>query len=252
MHIKRTLDKLLKSSPVIKIDDSFKALFISDLHMGIGNGADDFVYNSALLLRVLNTYFERGFHLGILGDCYELWENDSIVNIVQSHLDIFIQIQKFSAYGRLIQVKGNHDSALDFPESIVLVNQYTGQHTLLVHGHQGDFWNYDAYPCGKYFVRHLWRNLQFLGFKDPTTARSVKNPSKHDLTRQGFLAWSTSRKRQVIFGHTHYAESLPPYYYNTGSWVGLGGEGVEMIGDKLTARHFYDDMGKEKQDGLQD
>ena len=140
--------------------------------------------------------------------------------------------------GKTDRIKGNHDQCLILPQSYVLSNKKLGMKILLVHGHQGDFFCDEGYPIGWFFTKYIWRNLQWIGLKDPTTAQKDKNPQKHELTRIAFHDWARGRKQTVMFGHTHYAESDPPYYWNCGSWVGNGGQAIEMIGNEITLKNF--------------
>lgn len=232
MSIESKLDQILAGSRIIEIGDRFKAFFVSDLHLGSGDEADDFRPNAKLCFDVLSDYRQRGFRVFVLGDCYELWENDKFKAIVKRYPDLcdFLAL-------KTTRIRGNHDQELILPESYLLQRR-DGKKILLVHGHQGDFFNDEGYPLGRFFVRYLWRNLQKIGLKDPTTAIKEKNPRKHERTRIEFSDWALTREQTVIFGHTHYAESEPPHYWNCGAWVGNGGQGVEMIGDEMDVKTF--------------
>jgi UDP-2,3-diacylglucosamine pyrophosphatase LpxH len=233
MSIESKLDQALISSPVIEIDDRFKGLFVSDLHMGVGNGADDFKSNAKLCLDTLWHYMSKGYRIFVLGDAYELWENSNLDEIVKNYPGLC----DFLSH-RVDRIRGNHDQKLILPESYILFNKKLGKKILLVHGHQGDFFCDEGYPLGWFFSKYIWRNLQMLGFKDPTTAQKDKNPQKHELTRIAFHDWAWSRKQTVIFGHTHLAESDLPYYWNCGSWVGNGGQAIVINGDQMMLKTF--------------
>ncbi len=249
MTIQSKLDQALISSPVIEIDERFKALFVSDLHMGVGDEADDFKTNAKLFYDTVTRYLSNGFRIFVLGDAYELWENSNFEDIQKTYPEIcdFLAV-------KTDRIKGNHDQQLILSDSYVLRNKKTGKKILLVHGHQGDFFNDEGYPLGWFFSKYIWRNLQMIGFKDPTTAQKDKNPEKHELTRIAFHDWANSRMQTIIFGHTHFAESAFPYYWNCGSWVGLrpggnsapeglrpegdGGSGIEIVGEKINLKIF--------------
>jgi UDP-2,3-diacylglucosamine pyrophosphatase LpxH len=233
MSIESKLDQALVNSPIIEIDDRFKGLFISDLHMGLGDEADDFKANASLCLDTMRNYRSNGYRIFVLGDIYDLWENPKIDEIVKTYPVICYLL----ALGT-DRISGNHDQQLILPRSYVLIDKKTGKKILLVHGHQGDFFCDGGYPFGKFFSRYIWRNLQMIGFKDPTTAQKDKNPKKHELTRMVFHDWAWSRKQTVIFGHTHLAEADPPYYWNCGSWVGRGGSGIEIVGNNINLKKF--------------
>jgi len=232
MTIQSKLDQALINSSVIEIDDRFKGLFVSDLHMVVGDEADDFNPNSELFFDTLRSHLSDGYRIFLLGDGYELWENSNIEDIVKTYpeiCDILIREDR---------IKGNHDQKLILPQSYVLLNKKSGKKILLVHGHQGDFFCDEGYPLGWFFSKYVWRNLQMIGFKDPTTAQKDKNPKKHELTRIAFHDWARSREQTVIFGHTHFSESDPPYYWNCGNWVEDGGQGVRIIGNQISLETF--------------
>jgi UDP-2,3-diacylglucosamine pyrophosphatase LpxH len=233
MSISKKLDQALAHSHIMEIGDSFKGLFISDLHMGLGDDPDDFKSNAGMCLSVLKRHVAEGFRIFLLGDGYELWENPNYEAIRHAYPEI-CSLLTF----RADRLSGNHDQELFLPQAYVLRYKETGRKILILHGHQGNFFCDEGYPLGRFFVRNIWRNLQLIGFRDPTTAMKDKNPKKHEGTREAFHDWAFSRKQTVIFGHTHFAESDPPYYWNTGSWVGEGGHGVVVEGDRISLKTF--------------
>lgn len=231
MSIESKLDQALKNSPILEIDDSFKGFFASDLHRGVGDEADDFKPNASLFFKILQ--LSEDYQIFVLGDGDELWENSDIKAIRKTYPEISNRLAQGA-----IEIEGNHNQGFGLPPSYILLNKKTGKKILLVHGHQGDFFCDEGYPLGKFFIKYIWRNLQMIGFKDPTTAVKDKNPQKHEVTRIAFHDWAWSRKQTVIFGHTHFAESDPPYYWNCGSWVGNGGQAVVIEGDQITLKTF--------------
>jgi UDP-2,3-diacylglucosamine pyrophosphatase LpxH len=233
MSIPSKLDQALAHSHIMEINESFKGIFISDLHMGIGDDADDFRPNSEICFWVLKRYHAEGFRIFLLGDGYELWENPSYKAIGRAYPELCNLLKSWAD-----RLSGNHDQELLLPQAYVLRYKKTGRRILILHGHQGNFFCDEGYPLGRFFVRYIWRNLQLIGFKDPTTALKEKNPKKHEGTREAFHDWAFSRKETVIFGHTHFAESDPPYYWNCGSWVGEGGHAVTVVGDQIRLETF--------------
>lgn len=229
MSTKSELDWLLQHTQPIDIDSSFRGIFVSDLHLGVRDEADDFKKNESLFLREMWGYKQRGFIIFGLGDVIDLWENPKLKDVLFQYPwlpDIFDY-----------QTKGNHDGELDYPEAILLRYIDSGKKILCVHGHQGDFFNDDGSWIGRFFTRHIWRNLQMIGLKDPTTA-TPRNPKKHEATKKAIHEWSDEREQIIIFGHTHLIEAHPPYYFNTGSWVGDGGSAIEIIGGNIGAKIF--------------
>ena len=225
MKIQDHLDILWKTSQRINIR---KAIIIGDLHLGVRNNADDFDGHDSLFLSSIPPYLDKGYYLLLGGDITDDWENSSKKSIIATYPNIF----RILNMG--FQIQGNHDSKPFLPMAYVL--QLPLKEILWTHGHIGDFFNYQASWLGKFFVRHIWRNLQLTGvFKDPTTA-TVRNPKKHEQTRLAFLDWAQTRKKEVIFGHTHFATEGPSW--NVGSWVGIGGQAIIIDEDKIEVKYF--------------
>jgi UDP-2,3-diacylglucosamine pyrophosphatase LpxH len=237
MNIPEALDKVLEITPRHDVPSDFKGFFISDLHMGVRDEADDFLKNSKLCYDWLETYFQAEYTLFLLGDIYDIWKNPDFSKIVTSYSGIARKIEEYKVGKRAVEISGNHDGSLPFPNSFKLVFP-SGKTILLVHGHQGDFFNDQDWFLGEFFVRYIWRNLEMIGFKDPTTAVQGKNPKKHELVKAQAKEWARSRKQILIMGHTHFSECEEPYYWNTGSWVGKGGQGVEIVGEEIKLKHF--------------
>ncbi len=237
MSLRTKLDILIQNPNVIDVKDDFKGFFISDLHMGIGDEADDFKGNATLCGRVLESYFQTGYTIFLLGDVFELWENSDLNTILLTYPSLYNLIITGRKKDRLFQIIGNHDQDLACPQSIMVRYRNSGKTILLVHGHQGDFFNNEGWLFGKFFVHHIWRNLQMIGFKDPTTA-NPSNPKKHERIRAEAKAWAKENNQILIMGHTHKVEAEHPYY-NTGSCIGPEGiTGIEIIGDQITMKFF--------------
>jgi hypothetical protein len=220
------LDRLWKDSQRIRI---YKAIIIGDLHLGVRDNADDFDGHDHLFLESITPYLKEGYTLLLGGDITDDWENSDRWKIVAKYPEVWNIILR----GHW-QIQGNHDPS-PAPMAYVLVLD-SGKEILWTHGHVGDFFNSQASWLGKFFVRYVWRNLQMTGiFKDPTTA-TIKNPKKHEATRLAFEDWAKTRKKEVIFHHTHFATKGPSW--NCGSWVGLGGQAIGIDGDKIEVKYF--------------
>jgi hypothetical protein len=227
MTIQDHLDKLFRESQRIKVS---KAIIIDDLHLGVRDNADDFDGHDSLFSSSILPYLNKGYSLLLGGDICDLWENSDRSQIKAQYPAIFEILNR-----AILQIPGNHDPDPGASMGFVLKLESGGE-ILWTHGHIGDFFNYQASWLGKFFVRHIWRNLQLTGlFKDPTTA-TVRNPGKHEATRLAFLDWAQTRRKEVIFGHTHFATMGPSY--NAGSWVGLGGQAIIIDGDKIEIKNF--------------
>jgi len=227
MKIQGHLDKLWKDSQRIRVD---KAIIIGDLHLGVRDNADDFDSHDSLFLSSILPYLDDGYSLFLNGDITDDWENKDRSKIKAAYPSIFQVLNR-----SILRVPGNHDSDTSLPMAYVLVLK-SGKEVLWTHGHAGDFFNSQASWIGRFFVRYIWRNLQMTGiFKDPTTA-TTRNPKKHEATRKAFEDWTKISSKEVIFSHTHFATGGPSW--NTGSWVGLGGQAIVINGDKVEVKHF--------------
>ena len=181
----------------LPFDDTSKIVLFSDCHRGDNSWADDFGRNQLLMFFALKRYFEDGFTYIEVGDGDELYENHRFEDIRKAHDHIFWLLSEFHRQKRLHLIHGNHDMEHKYPavvqrdlysyyddredmtmplfdgievhEGIVLRHVDSGGRILLVHGHQGDFINDRLWRVGRFFVRHVWRPLQLLGFADPTS-----------------------------------------------------------------------------------
>jgi UDP-2,3-diacylglucosamine pyrophosphatase LpxH len=223
-------DLLANTKPVI-IPQDFKGVFFSDLHMEIKDPADDFCKNEVLFNITFDQYAQVGYKPFFLGDVADLWKVEDEAAVRKMYRSSYARIDAWP------RIKGNHDGELPLPEAIVLQYEGSSKQILLVHGFQGDFFNDDGYPLGKFFVRNIWRNLEMLGFHDPTTA-TMRNPKKHEAVKKAIKEWAFDNKQIVIFGHTHFPEAVPPYYFNCGSWVGNGGQCIEINGHEISSKSF--------------
>src|SRR5512134_2682200 len=130
--------------------DSRYALF-SDIHLGDGKGADDFIQNKKALLAALDHYYTNGFSIVLMGDIEELWQFDLKDILREYQADIYHSLQRFGD-DRLLRVFGNHDREwagfidpirspttpkVFAPEAIKLKDGHGNDRFLLVHGHQG-------------------------------------------------------------------------------------------------------------------
>ncbi len=222
------LDILWKDSQRVRIS---KAVIIGDLHLGVRDNADDFDGHDNLFQSSILPCLDSGYSLLLGGDITDDWENKDQRKIRQAYPYIFQILDR-----AILRVKGNHDPDKLLPMSYILVLE-SGREVLWTHGHVGDFFNYQASWLGKFFVHNVWRNLQMTGiFKDPTTA-TIRNPKKHEATRNAFEDWALTRNKEVIFGHTHLASVGPSW--NTGSWVGLGGQAIKINEDKIEVKYFF-------------
>lgn len=209
------LDQAVKALPTKEA----KYVILSDLHMGNGRSADDFVRNESALVRALNHYKENGFTLILLGDVEELWQFD-IWHITKRYDDSVYQTIREFGDERVIRVFGNHDhdwSGLEDPtktgnggfkyadEAIKLKDQSGEVRILLVHGHQGsvdsDKWAWFS----RFFVRgfsYIEPFAKAIGLYRPKSA--TKSPVATDYERIMYT-WAKVNKVLFMCGHSHRA-----------------------------------------------
>lgn len=242
----KKLNKIFKSSKRITIDDKTKLVIMSDCHRGAGDNYDNFVKNQNIFKSALQYYYAKGFTYIELGDGDDMWEVENYENIVEAHLDAFKQLKKFNNSGRLIMIYGNHDIEKRSPDILEkyfynyydkttkrdealldglivyesLVLNYKNHDIFLIHGHQVDFLNSTLWRFSRFLVRHVWRNLEHIGTKDPTSA--AKNYQVTKSTEKKLKKWSIINNKIIIAGHTHRAifpQVGQGLYFNDGSCI---------------------------------
>ncbi len=229
----RRMNRVLKGACCVPLYPDKSYVLMSDCHRGDGNWSDNFANNKTIYLAALQEYYDNGFTYLELGDGDELWENRSMEEILEKHRDVFALMKRFFCNGRLYMLYGNHDymkyKGLALPcfpdipiyESIMLQNCSNGRGILLIHGHQGDLWNEKLWYLTRFLVRYIWRPLEQLGIKDPTSA--AKNYRKKARVEKRMAHWAKKHRQMLIAGHTHRPhfseEGSDGWYYNTGSGV---------------------------------
>lgn len=247
MSMKR-LTRVFQNAKVLTYDRYSKIVFMSDCHRGCGNWGDNFLPNQHLFFGALTYYYQNGFTYIELGDGDELWENRNLKQIISIHSNAFWLMSKFYEQGRLYMLFGNHDRKkrgqkfcscncnsyycescgkdcnlfpdLQVYEGIVLENRENGKRIFLTHGHQGDLINDTLWGLGRFLVRYIWKPLELLGFRDPTSA--AKNERKKKKVEKRLINWVQKENQMLIAGHTHrphLPEEGEAPYYNDGSCV---------------------------------
>ena len=244
----RRLTEAYESARVEHFDDDSRYVFISDCHRGDGSLSDEFTRNENVYLHALAHYYDAGFSYVEVGDGDELWEHPHFRHIRDSHYDSFEAIKRFFDDGRFVLIWGNHNNYLrdrryveknlhtyyhehrqatvDFLpgivpcEALLLKHRTTEQEILVLHGHQGDFTNDQAWIPTMLSLRYFWRHLHALGVQNPASP-SRNAPKRHKIERN-YNKWIAKNRRALICGHTHRLkyprpDELP--YLNAGSCV---------------------------------
>ncbi|PKQ29863.1 MAG: serine/threonine protein phosphatase [Actinobacteria bacterium HGW-Actinobacteria-10] len=247
MRTDQRLTQAYESARVVPLDATSRFVFLSDCHRGDGSLSDDFTRNQNIYLHALECYFEQGYVYVEVGDGDELWEHD-IRHIKNAHYQVYETIRKFATAERFILIWGNHNvqisrrqyveknyytyfdahtqESTDFLrgvepcEAIILRDAGTGWEALVLHGHQGDFLNDQAWFLTMLSVKYFWRFLHAFGIRNP--ASPVKNVPKRHKIEKNYNRWIARHKRPLICGHTHrfkYPRSDEPPYFNTGNCI---------------------------------
>lgn len=242
----KRLDNIFMRAKKITIDDNTKLVIMSDCHRGAGNNYDNFIKNQNIYEAALTHYYNNGFTYIELGDGDDMWEVKNYKEIVDEHLDTFKLLSKFNNSNRLIMVYGNHDICKKSKKVLkkyfyeyynavtktyeklldnlvvyeALVLNYKGHDILMIHGHQIDLLNSTFWKLSRFLVRNVWKNLESMGIKDPTSA--AKNYKVAKKTEKKLENWSIKNNKIVIAGHTHrpvYPKTGESLYFNDGSCI---------------------------------
>jgi len=247
--IQNIISNSYKNAKRIPLKKDSKFIFFSDCHRGDNSYADDFANNSNIYYHALRNYLENDFTYVELGDGIELWENMYFNGIFEAHKNSFMLLREFHLKNKLHMIWGNHDMILKsakksakildsyfdkitgtdkdllkglvFEEGIILEPEGFEKDILLIHGHQADFYNYVLWKWNRFLVRVLWKPLQIIGIKDPTSpARNFKELIK---VERKIKKWILANNNQmVISGHTHRPRFPEPNelpYFNDGSCI---------------------------------
>ncbi|HEX3026163.1 MAG TPA: metallophosphoesterase [Clostridia bacterium] len=246
----------------IGFDDSSKIILFSDCHRGDGSWADDFSGNQNLYFAALTYYYKNNYTYLEIGDGDELWKNKKISDIMSVHSDAFWQLDRFDQEGRLYLLYGNHDKVkksssascgfyqyydeqqkkkivlmpkIRFNESVVLTHRVSQKQIFLLHGHQADGFNDDWWKLGRFLVRHVWKPLEMIGIKDPTS--TAKNHQKKEAVEKWLEEWAERYQIITIAGHTHrpvFPQPGESLYFNDGCCVHPRCiTGIEIAGGKI-------------------
>lgn len=200
--------------------EDLRLIVFSDLHRGVGDGADDFRACRKIYHAALGYYDALDFTLFLLGDVEELWERllVGIVNRYEGTLDLE---RAFFERGKGIRFLGNHDDSLTRPWNRPLIERHLAGEKprnglvlrvregeaeggaalgdlLFVHGHQGI--RYTGFD--RFVVRRLWapvQRLTGLGAGVPSADMGLR------LTHERALYdWAARRGLLLVCGHTHH------------------------------------------------
>lgn len=198
--------------------DELKLIVFSDLHRGIGDGADDFRPCRKIYHAALGYYGSLDFSLFLLGDIEELWER-LLLGIVDRYEGTLELEKKFFERGRAERFLGNHDEGLEWSwnravmdrflcgavlrKSLILrVTDASGQslgELFFVHGHQGIHYSW----FDRLVVKRFWAPIQKIsGLTVGTPASDHSIRLTHE---QALYEWARRRSDLLLVcGHTHH------------------------------------------------
>ncbi len=248
MSVHARLTEVLRQAPEITFDDDSRIVLFGDLHRGDNSWADDSVQNQMLTFYAYLHYFERGYTYIEVGDGDELLETPDFALIKRAHSHLYWLLSRFYAAGRLQLVYGNHNIYLRDPdwvrrelatyydevskedrplfpgitvhEALLLHHEETGKRIFVVHGHQGDLFSDTLWWFSQWIVRLVWKPLQLLGMRDPTSP--AQNFTKRNRVERRLLSWVEQHRQPLLVGHTHrpvFPDDDELAYYNVGSGV---------------------------------
>ena len=177
-------------------------IFVSDLHLGRGDGAEDFSKDAEReFLRFL--YAFRKFDVFVLGDLTEMWQAN-LEEIIATHSEVFKAIQK----NNVTIVPGNHDDDSRWMHTYHKVLPYitTLDQTLLLHGHQADPANAGDGRLGK-TVTQVIGVLERAGWdmvdEDLSQLWNSITGRIHEYEQWVAKIADGRRCTRAIYGHTH-------------------------------------------------
>jgi UDP-2,3-diacylglucosamine pyrophosphatase LpxH len=222
----------------------FRALFISDIHLGTKACQAD------LLLEFLRLHDADTIYL--VGDIVDFWRIKRTANWPQAHNDVLQKLlRKVRKGSRIVYLPGNHDEAMrdyvgakfggiEIIDSIIHTTA-DGKKALVVHGDQFDvvvhYAKWLAVLGDKAYVAALWANthLNFARRKAGMSYWSLSAFLKHKVKQavnfisafEGALAGEARKQGAeiVICGHIHHVairQMGDVTYINTGDWVESG------------------------------
>ena len=209
-----------------------KIIFISDIHLGRKDDADDFHDPTLTKERRLIKIFQSDADIVIVGgDFTDGWETN-IDRIICAYWNVFQAIKDRIRDGKVvIFIKGNHDAVKGFPFPYVEISRI-GDYVFL-HGHQFDVFNSKWKWIGKTFTkigsfieRLGWRNIDKLWNK-LERGRFGSNESYFGMVERWVDKNPEYYGKNIIFGfgHTHQYTPEPVQLrnckvMNAGTWTG--------------------------------
>ena len=232
------MSELLKNPNIEPIDiEGKKIAFLSDLHLGDGEGADNFRYNETALKAALEEYEKNGYELALLGDIEEFWQFN-LERIRQRYDPTIYSLIRKIGDKRVRRVFGNHDiewSSPDDParnthpqkplasEALKFRDKDDNVRILAIHGHQGSIESDKNSWFSRFFVKLYAATvesvLDWLGVRQEPSATKSQVATDYEKI---MYSWAKENKIILICGHSHraifasktYLDELKDSYYD--------------------------------------
>ena len=199
----RNLSRLFERTPERLLRNDDRYVIFSDLHMGNGGRADDFVPNADLFREVLARYYlERGYGLILNGDVEEL-QRFPAAAVERQWPQIYDTFAAFRDGPGLDWLIGNHDMRRlshphpGFPVAEALVLCYGADEMFIFHGHQS---------METYEKHNRWVGFLLRYFATPlhiTNYEVSHNSVKRFRTEKRVYQFASNERLVAVIGHTH-------------------------------------------------
>jgi UDP-2,3-diacylglucosamine pyrophosphatase LpxH len=221
----RKFNRIYKEArrPENKIPVDFRKdryVLFSDHHKGDASPADDFRKNKELYASALSFYEKEGYSLIVLGDNEELWENpyERILTQYRKTIEREIALAPETPDKKKIRIWGNHDKEVmlrrftkrskTWKDNVLKNVEHReglclGEDIFLIHGHQGRFFEDQAWKLSRLAVHFIWKTVQRLlqiGADGP-----AENYRIRDDLELNYYRWAKKNRVLLICGHTHRA-----------------------------------------------
>ncbi|MCW8822686.1 MAG: hypothetical protein OQK63_01285, partial [Ignavibacteriaceae bacterium] len=114
---KKEVDQILSTNAILQLTlSNNKYVIFSDLHLGDGKGADNFVHNEKVMIDSLEHYRKNNYKLILLGDVEDFWQVKLDDTRIRYNNSIYKKIREFGDEN-VFRIYGNHDEEWSKKES---------------------------------------------------------------------------------------------------------------------------------------
>ncbi len=233
---KKEFERILSSDnhPQMNIYEN-KFIIISDIHLGNGGGADNFVHNEKILFDCLDYYKNNRFKLILLGDIEDFWQTNPDAARKRYYCSIYNKMREFGDEN-IFRIFGNHDIEWgkkssdgkkdpafndgrgfgSASEAIKLIDNQGNTIIVLFHGHQGSIesekFKKFAKPLMWLYGKLIEPILELLHLSNLSSEPNTKIDNNYE---QVYYENALKQKVMVIVGHSHYAIFASRCYADT-------------------------------------